>query len=149
MWRQCVSSTSPFERPGETPQETGRRFEKFFAKLFGREPQRGSGNIWHMPLDVGSIALLFSLKFSTKDKLRWGSTSVRDLFKEIDRAADSRTGALAIHEQLTGETYVVFRANDFLRMSQSGDIHYMTPSKGEQKRARSKVPSLLREDENG
>jgi hypothetical protein len=43
---------------------------------------------------------------------------------------------------------VIFEADDWLRMSQTGDIHYMTPSKGEQKRARSRIPALLRDEED-
>ena len=140
-------SRSPFERPGDTPQETGRRFEKFWAKFFGTDPQRGSGNIWHMPLDVGTIKLIFSLKFSRKDTLKFGDRRIKELFREIDRAADDRTGAIAVYGEPDGEPYVIFRGHDFLRMAQSGDIHYMTPSKGEQKRARSKVPALLRDDD--
>lgn len=45
------------KRPGETPQKSGGRFERFWASLFGVEPQRGSGATWIAKLDVadGSI----------------------------------------------------------------------------------------------
>lgn len=144
-----MSRPNPFLRPGETAQKGGTRFERFFAKLLGVEPVKGSGNQWHAPLDVGSIAILFNLKFSGKDLLRFGRYKIADLFAETREAVRSsdRTGALVIHEEETAKTYVIFEAEDWLRMSQTGDIHYIVPSKGEQKRARSRVPALLREDE--
>lgn len=145
--------TSPFERPGDTPQQTGGRFEAVWAKFFGQKPTKGSGNQWHEKLDVGTFAIRFSLKFSTKDRLRWGSRSVGDLFKEIQQAITGQggvgggtVGALAVAED-DGEIYVVMKGHDFLRMVQSGDIHYLTPSKAAQKRSRAKIPALLRDDE--
>jgi hypothetical protein len=147
-----VARPNPFERPGESSQQTGGRFEKFWAKFFGREPVKGSGNQWHAPLDVNSIRILFNLKHSREDKLRFGRYRVRDLLQEAETAINgpggsggSAVGAAAVSED--GEVYIIFRGHDFLRMAQTGDIHYIVPSKGEQKRARAKIPSLLREDD--
>jgi len=43
---------NPFRRPGESPQVAGNRFERFWARVFGVEPTRGSGNQWFAKLDV-------------------------------------------------------------------------------------------------
>lgn len=137
---------SAFGRPGDTPQTEGRRFEKFWAKFFGREPIKGSGNQWHMPMDVGSIAILFNLKHSREDKLRFGKYRVLDLLRETQAAAGmDKVGAVVTSED--GEVIISFKGEDFLRIAQTGDIHYITPSKGEQKRSRSKIPSLLRDED--
>ena len=140
--------SSPFQRPGDTPQQEGGRFERFWAKFFGREPIKGSGNQWHSPMDVGTIGILFNLKHWRNDKLRFGRYNVSDLLKEADEAAGlDKVGALATSED--GEVLVTFRGSDFLRMAQTGDIKFLTASKGDQKRARSRIPSLLRDEDIG
>jgi hypothetical protein len=78
-----VSRPNPFARPGETPQQTGGRFEAFWAKLLGTEPTIGSGNQWTAPMDVGDGKILWSLKHSSKDTLRWGSKRVKELMGEV------------------------------------------------------------------
>lgn len=97
--------------------------------------------------------MLFSLKHSKSDKLRFGRYSAKELFREAQQAITGQGGSggetvagLALSED--GDVYVVFKAEDFLRMAQTGDIHYVVPSKGAQKRSRSKIPALLR-DEDG
>lgn len=147
-----MSRPNPFRRPGESEQKTGGRFETFWAKFFGKEPTRGSGNQWHTKLDVNSISILFNLKHSREDKLRFGRYRLRDLLREAEVAINgpggsggSTVAAAALSED--GEVYVVFRGHDFLRMAQTGDIQYIVPSKGEQKRARSRIPALLREED--
>ena len=144
-----MKEKNPFKRPGETPQETGRRFEGFWARLFGTEPTKGSGNLWWMPLDVGFAVFRMSLKYSSKARLRFGDYSMKALLNEADAARESDTdiGVVVTHSQGEGETIVSLRAIDFLRLIKSGDIKYVTASKGEQKRARARIPSLLRDDE--
>jgi len=145
---------NPFQRPGESPQKTGFRFETFFAKLLGVEPTKGSGNQWTAKLDLKAASFLMSLKFSTKDVLRFGSYRMRDLLRETDQAINgqggvggSTIGVVVTHEQESGLTFITMNADDFLRMIQSGDIEYVVASKGVQKRARAKIPALLREEE--
>lgn len=144
--------TNPFLRPGESAQKGGFRFETFWAKFFGTEPTKGSGSQWFAKLDVSTTAILFSLKHSANDVLKFGRYRLKDLFRETDEAVNgpggvggSTVGAVAIHEEETGEIYVIFRGSDFLRMAQTGDIHYIVPSKGSQKRSRAKIPALLRD----
>jgi hypothetical protein len=145
-----LSRPNPFLRPGETPQQGGGRFEAFWAKLLGTEPTIGSGNQWTAPMDVGDGKLLWSLKHSSKDTLRWGSKRVKELMGEIRahlKGEPSTIPALAVHED-DGSTWVVLAAEDFLRMVQQGNHQYVTPSRGEQKRLRSRVPALLRDSED-
>ena len=142
-----MSRENPFLRPGDTPQQSGGRFENFWAKLLGVKPQRGSGNQWTAPMDVGDGSILWSLKFSTKDVLRFGSKRMKDLMREIEshtKGSDT-IPAVATRDE-DGQTWVTFRADDFIRMCETGAYKYIVPSKAEQKRARSKVPTLLRDD---
>jgi len=136
------------KKPGATPQEEGRLFEKFWAKLFGVKPVRGSGNIWYAKLDVNSSTFLFSCK-NTKNK----SFSVsKEIMKEVEEAINGQGGmggetipalASAIENE---EVYVTMRAEDFMRLIQSDQSDLIVPTKGEQKRARSQIPGILRED---
>jgi len=146
-------SANPFQRPGESAQKTGFRFEKFFGNLLGVQPTRGSGSQWTAKLDIKAASFLMSLKFSTRDILRFGSYRMSDLMREIDQAitgqggvGGSTIGVVVTHEQETNNTFITMRAEDWLRMIQSGDIQYVVASKGQQKRARAKIPSLLREE---
>jgi hypothetical protein len=144
-----MTRKNPFERPGETPQQTGRRFEGFWSKFFGKEPTRGSGNLWHLPLDLSFAVLHFSLKYSKRGRLRFGDYSMKELLREADKARkdDAHIGLVATYGEEDAEVYVTLRGTDFLRLIQSGDIQYLTPSKGEQKRRRASVPALLRDED--
>lgn len=133
-------------RPGESPQQAGRRFERFWAKLFGVDPQRGSGNQWHSKMDVADGAITFSLKWTSKPLF----PLTKELLREVDRAiyenGDNSIPAIAVSIDDGGEVLVVLRASDLLRILASEQASYITPSKGEQKRHRAGIPSLLREE---
>lgn len=140
--------TSPFARRDEAPQKTGRRFERFWSKVFGVEPQKGSGNLWYAKLDVpDGGAILWSCKFTEADSYRVS----RDDIREAETAARGQGSsgemipgyATAISG---GEVFVTLRADDFLRLF-TDQVRYITPSRGEQKRARAKVPALLRDED--
>ena len=137
-----------YERPGDTPQQKGRRFEKFWSKFFGVAPVKGSGNQWYAKLDVNTTSFLFSLKHTDKSSF----TITKNIVKEVEDAIHGQGGIGgstigAVATSVEGEVFVVFRGEDFLRMVQSGDFAYVVPSKAEQKRARSRVPALLRDEE--
>lgn len=141
-----------FKRPGETPQSDGFRFEKFFADLLGVEPTKGSGSQWTAKMDIADGSILWSLKHSAKDLLRFGQYRMRDLIREAEQAINGQGGvggstipAVATSED--GVAYVTFRAEDFLRMAEKGDFKYIVMSKGAQKRARSRIPAILRDEE--
>jgi hypothetical protein len=46
-----------------------------------------------------------------------------------------------------GNAFVTLRADDFIRLMSTGNYKYIEPSKGEQKRLRSRIPALLREED--
>lgn len=145
-----MGTANPFRRPGESYQQTGRRFETHWSKFFGQAPTKGSGNLWWLPLDLSFAVFHFSLKYSGKDRLRFGSSPLKELLREADRARTDPAdiGAVATYGEDDGEVYVVLRGADFLRLVSSGDIDYVTKSRGEQKRARASIPALLRDEED-
>ncbi len=141
-----------FQRPGEKPQKTGRRFETFWASLFGVKPVKGSGSLWYAKLDVadgGSI--MWSCKHTDDKSFRLS----KELMREAQDAVLGQGGVggetipgLAV--SVDGEVFVTLRAEDFLSLFQKGDNGKWIPkSKGEEKRARSKIPSILRDKEEG
>jgi hypothetical protein len=139
---------SSFQRPGETPQKAGRRFEAFWASLFGVKPIKGSGSLWYAKLDVadgGSI--LWSCKHTDNQSFRISS----ELMQEAQKAILGQGGVggdtiPGIATSVDGEVYVTLRAEDFLKIFQE-DSKWIPQSKGEEKRARSRIPALLRDEE--
>lgn len=134
-------------RPGETPQDAGRRFERFWASLFGVKPIKGSGALWYAKLDVGDGSILWSCKHTDAESFR----ITKDLMREVQTAIAGPGGVggdtipgLAV--SVDGEAYVTLRAEDFLRLFKTAGTGYIEPSKGEAKRARSRLPALLREE---
>lgn len=136
----------PRRRPGESSQKHGTRFEKFWAKIFGVEPTRGSGNQWFAKLDVGDGSILWSCKHTDSESF----SMTKKLMREAEDAINGPGGVggttlPGIATSLDGDVYVTLRAEDFLRIVQSDAVTYVTPSMGAQKRARSKIPALLRD----
>jgi hypothetical protein len=141
---------TPRPRPGESPQQQGRTFEKFWARVFGVQPTKGSGNQWFAKMDVSDGAVMWSCKHTGADS----APISKALFREVEEAITGPGGVggeiiPGLATSLSGEVFVTLRAEDFLRIIGSDQARYLVPSKAEQKRARSRVPSLLREDEDG
>lgn len=134
-------------RPGDSPQKSGRRFEQFFAKLLGVEPQKGSGNTWLAKLDVADGKLTCSLKWTTDDGFRINKTLLREADNAIYENGDNSIPCIATAIDSGSEVLVTLRMQDFLRLMESDAARYITPSKGEQKRRRAGIPGLLREDD--
>lgn len=148
-----MSRPNPFKRVGETAQKTGMRFEKFWANLLGVEPTRGSGSQWTARMDVGDGSILWSLKHSERGVLRFDQYRMAELMKECESAINGQGGVggsilpgIATHGE-DGQAFVTFRADDFIRLMQTGDYKYIEPSKGESKRMRARIPALLRDEE--
>jgi hypothetical protein len=118
-----------------------------FAKLFGVEPTKGSGNLWFAKLDVGDGAITFSCKWTSKPSF----SVTKDLLREADNAVyqngDNSIPALAISVDNGAETLVVLRASDLLRILASDSAQYIVPTKAAQKRAKSLLPGILRDIE--
>ena len=138
---------SSFQRPGETPQKAGRRFEAFWAALFGVKPVKGSGALWYAKLDVNDASILWSCKHTEDKSFRIS----KELMSEAETAVIGQGGIggdtiPGIATSVQGDAYITLRAEDFLRLFQQ-DSKWIPKSKGEEKRARSRIPSLLRDQE--
>lgn len=133
-------------RPNETPQQAGRRFERFFAKVFGVEPTPGSGNQWFSKLDVPGGAILWSLKWTKHESISITKALLRECDKAIHEDGNNCIAGIAASIDDGGEVIVAMRWSDLQRILTTGEAT-MRPSKGEQKRINSRVPSLLRDAE--
>lgn len=138
-------------RPGESPQRAGRRFERFWAALFGVLPVKGSGALWYAKLDVGDGSILWSCKHT--DAASFSIT--RELLREAQQAVSGQGGVggdtipgLAVAIDGGAEVVVALRAEDFLRLLQTSARAYIQPTKGEVKRQRSRLPALLRDGDD-
>jgi hypothetical protein len=141
-------SVNPFQRAGETQQKTGTRFERMWAKLFGVDVQKGSGSVWYAKMDVGDGSILWSCKHTGNASFSLSKA----LMKEAEDAINAPGGVggstlPGLATSLDGEVFVTLRAEDFMRIFKADNHRYIVPSKGEQKRTRSKIPALLRDDE--
>lgn len=137
---------SPFRRPGETPQKAGTRFELFWARVFGVRPTRGSGNQWFAKLDVpDGGAILWSCKHTDAESFRLTKHIMREAQEAATGMGSSGEMIPGVATAVDGEVLVTLRAEDFLRMF-TANVAYITPSRGEQKRARAKIPELMRDD---
>ena len=132
-------------RPGESPQKSGRRFEGFFAKLFGTEPRRGSGNQWVAPLDVADGKILWSLKWTTHESMSISKALLHEADEAVHRDGNNAIPGIAMSIDSGAEVVVAMRWSDFARLLAQDHARYIVPSKGEQKRARSRVPAILRD----
>lgn len=132
---------APPRRPGETPQKGGRRFENFWAKVFGREPTKGSGNVWYVELDVGDGTITWECKLTDAESY----SITKKLFSKME--GEIKSGSIpGLATAVNGEVFCTLRAEDLLRLLGSDAAKYVVPSKGDQKRNRSKIPALLREE---
>lgn len=136
---------TPRRRPGESSQAHGSRWERAWAKMFGVDPQKGSGSLWYAKLDVADGSILWSLKHTDAASFR----VTTDLMHEVQSAISGSGGVggdtipgLAISVQ--GEPFVVLRAGDFMRMV-TQDVKHVAPPADEVKRRRAAVPALMRD----
>jgi hypothetical protein len=134
------------KRPGESAQKAGRRWERFWATIFGTEPQPGSGNQWHAKMDVADGSITWSLKWTTHQSASISKALIREADEACYKNGDNSIPGIAIALDEGSETVVVLRAADFMRLLWAENATYIVPSKADQKRAISRVPTLLRED---
>ncbi len=137
------------KRPGRSAQVAGRDFEKHFAGLIGEEPIKNSGALWYVKMDVGSTTILFSLKYTEKETLQITQAMWRELANAITGLGGIGGDVVgAIATCVRGKVSITFQGEDWLRLSQSNEMQFVIPSKGEQKRQRASVPTLLRDAED-
>lgn len=134
-------------RPGESPQKSGRRFESFWAKIFGVKPTPGSGNTWRAKLDVGDGSITWSLKWTTRESFTISKALLKEAEVGIYQNGDNTIPGIAVAIEGGDEVVVVLRQSDFERLLAMNPQGYIKPTRGEQKRARASVPVLLRDDE--
>ena len=133
-------------KPDESPQRAGRRFEAFWAKVFGVKPQEGSGNQWFAKLDVGDGSITWSCKFTSYRSFSITKEMIRECEKGVHENGDNSIPGMAIALDDGAEVVVVLKAADFARLMTLETARYIVPTKSEQKRRISRVPTLLRDD---
>jgi hypothetical protein len=131
-------------KPGETPQEAGRRFEGFWAKIFGVEPTPGSGNGWRIKLDVGDGSITWSCKFTTHRSVTISKEMLREAVVAAHKNGDNSVPGLALAIDDGEDVIVAMYADDFVRLLTTDSAPRIVPPKSEQKRQRAGIPSLLR-----
>jgi hypothetical protein len=134
------------KRPGETPQAAGRRFERFWASVFGREPTAGSGNTWRVKMDVGDGSITWSCKFTSHRSATISKEMLRECEEGVHKNGDNSIPGIAIALDDGSDIVVILKKEDFERLMSLENARYIVPSKAVQKRAISRTPSLLRED---
>lgn len=134
-------------RPGESPQRSGRRFEKFFAKVMGVEPQKGSGNTWFAKLDVADGSITWSLKFTSHESISISKALLREADNAIHQNGDNSIPGIAAAIDNGSEVIIAMRYADFVRLLSTNSGSYITPTRGEQKRSRAGIPGILREQD--
>jgi hypothetical protein len=134
-------------RPDESAQAAGRRFERFWAALFGVKPVKGSGSLWYAKMDVGDGSILWSCKHTDHESFSISTGLMREAQQAITGPGGVGGETLpGLAVSVGGEAYVTLRAEDFLRLFKTAATGYIEPSKGEAKRARARLPGLLREE---
>ena len=94
-------------------------------------------------MDVGDGSILWSCKHTDHESFSLS----KKLMREVQDAIKGGSEIPGIAVSVDGEVFVTLRAEDFLRIVQSDAATYVTPSKATQKRARAKVPTLLRDED--
>ncbi len=133
-----------------TSQAKGRLLEDEWAKETEGSKQVNSGSVWFSKLDTTDKKFLWSVKYTDKK-----SFSVKqDDIKEVVDAVEGPGGvgldkmpAMMVRIGSPDYDIVILRKEDFLRLA-TKDVEYLEPSKQNIKRARSRVPQLLRGEED-
>lgn len=130
-----------------TPQEEGRRFEEEIAKEFGLKVVPGSGNQWYAKLDVYGKGARWSMKYTAAQSYRLTQEDLTEAY--VATQGISGDGSVPLMMLRIGEPefdVVVMRKPDFVSF-QAGELQLIgtdTPKAGDQRRARARVPVLLR-----
>lgn len=127
-------------------QDDGRSFEERFADLVGGKLTPGSGNQWYALMDVGGKAILWSLKHTGKKSLSVSPGILREVIKAAT-GIGGRNMIPGIATDISGESFVVMRADDFAQLFQE-NIEITPARSADVKRARAKIPQALRDSPN-
>lgn len=132
-------------RPGSSPQARGRAFEKFFARLLGVEPQKGSGNLWYAKLDVADGSITWSLKYTENESISISKKMLREAEEGVYKNGDNSIPGIAAAIDGGNDVIVVLKWADFARLLAHEQSGYIVPSKAAQKRHLAGIPVILRE----
>lgn len=128
-----------------TPQQLGREFEKFWAKKFGGKTTPASGAKWYSKLDVRSGRILWSLKFTSFKSFPVTQALLDEAFDASEgMGGEGTVPALGLRIGSSDYDVVVIRRDDFIELMKSEPT--IEPTKVDERRARSRVPLLLRGD---
>jgi hypothetical protein len=123
-----------------TPQQEGRDFETDLAVAFGVDVTPGSGNQWHSKLDLKGKGVRISAKASRKHVV-----VDNDLIDEAVIGCDDGTIPLWAFRIPAGD-FIMLDIDDF-KSFMAGEIEFDIPhTKSEERKARARVPQLLRGD---
>lgn len=138
-----------------TPQQKGRDFERELAEELGLSLVPGSGNQWWAKLDLKGVRARWSLKYTESNSFPLRRVDFEEaLDATTGLQGDGSTSIFAVRMEGLPDDFVMMWKNDFIQM-QAGELKFVgedpTPKKSEVRRARSRVPVLMREmeDENG
>lgn len=131
--------------PRKPEHQAGHDFEERFADLFQAELQPGSGNQWFAKLDVRGRSIIWSLKSAPTKKSITITKAI--LLEAISHATKlGSPGAIpGWATEVEGEAFITLRAQDLALLFQE-DIRLVTPTRGDERRARSKMPVALRKE---
>jgi hypothetical protein len=131
-----------------TPQQKGRQWEDEWTGQTEGSQQINSGAVWFSKMDVSDRAFLWSCKYTDKKSFSIKASDIDEVVYAVEGPGgvgiDTMPGmAIRIADACD---LVVLRKEDFLRLIQT-EVKYVEPSKQDAKRAKSKIPQLLRGDE--
>lgn len=137
-----------------SPQEKGRDFERELADEFGLSLVPGSGNQWWAKLDLKGRRARWSLKYTESNSFPLRRVDFEEALEATTGLqGDGSISLFAVRIDGLPDDLVLMWKNDFI-MLQAGELQLIgseaPPKKSEERRARSRVPVLMRGlEENG
>lgn len=130
-----------------TAQQRGYDFEKEWADVLGAKVTKGSGNQWWARMDVPDGVFLWSLKATTKKGFRLTKGLMQEVWTAIVGLGGKGEAEAGMAIDIDGDKFVVIPAETFARLMRE-NVKYIKPTKADVKRASSKVPLLMRGDDD-
>lgn len=127
----------------------GKKFEEDLEKEFGLKRVVGSGNQWHSKLDLRGLGARWSLKATKKESISISSKVINEAIRACgDSSGDGSIPVWAFRIGDGEHDIIALRKEDFILL-QKGElvlINDTTPEKIKQKRAKMRIPRLLRDE---
>lgn len=133
----------------ESAQEKGLQFERDWSERFGLDLVPGSGAVWHSKLDLKSDRRArWSLKYTEKKSY---SIKTADIDEAVDACegpgGDGSVPVWGFRIGGEGHELIALRPDDF-ELLQRGELRLVgeRETKGSERRRRSTIPVLMREE---